>query len=154
MSLRYGFKSEANDIAREIRSELGLAPIEPLYPWLLAQWLDIPIIELSEFTTAAPAVAYLLEVEHAVFSAVTVFCGTRRTIVHNDGHLPGRQHSNIAHEVSHGLLHHPGVPELESGHRGRSTIARGGATHHRGCGAEHRTGPSVAGRSCCALWRK
>jgi Zn-dependent peptidase ImmA (M78 family) len=114
MAYRYGFKTEANDIAREIRRELGLRPLDPLDPLALADWLEIPIIPLSEFTDTAPGVAHLLKVEQEVFSAVTVFRGTRRTIVHNDAHLFGRQNSNLAHELSHGLLHHPPTPALDN----------------------------------------
>jgi hypothetical protein len=36
LELRRGFKSEANDIAREIRGELGLKLVDPLDPWRLA----------------------------------------------------------------------------------------------------------------------
>jgi Zn-dependent peptidase ImmA (M78 family) len=49
-----------------------------------------------------------------VFSAVTVFRGSVRTIVHNDAHLPGRQASNITHELSHGLLGHEPTPALDN----------------------------------------
>jgi Zn-dependent peptidase ImmA (M78 family) len=43
-------------------------------------------------------------------SAVTVFAGTRRAIVHNDRHSLGRQASDLAHELAHGLLLHPPTP--------------------------------------------
>ena len=37
-----------------------------------------------------------------------------RTIVHNDSHLPGRQASDITHELSHGLLGHQPTPALDN----------------------------------------
>jgi len=114
MAYRYGFKTEANDIAREIRRELALGPLDPIDPHALATLLDIEIIPLSEFVGAAPGVAHLLKVEPDVFSAVTVFRGAERTIVHNDAHTPGRQNSNQTHELSHGLLHHPPTPALDN----------------------------------------
>lgn len=112
MGLRRGFKTEANDIAAEIRTELGLAPLDPLDPVAVADKLAIPIIALSDFVEA-PKAQYLLTGEPEAFSAVTVFRGTERTIVHNDGHAPGRQNSNLAHELGHGLLHHPPTPALD-----------------------------------------
>src|SRR5579859_3730759 len=42
--MRRGFKKEANEIALEIRAELGLGPRAPLDPWKLAQHLLIPLI--------------------------------------------------------------------------------------------------------------
>jgi hypothetical protein len=42
--LRRGFKTEANDIAREIRGELGLRDVEPLDPWKLAAALEVRVI--------------------------------------------------------------------------------------------------------------
>jgi Zn-dependent peptidase ImmA (M78 family) len=114
MGFRRGFKTEANALAADVRGELGLGLFEALDPHALAAWLEIPIIRLSEFVDEAPAVAYLLEVEQDVFSAVTVFAGSRRTIVHNDAHAPTRQHSNLTHELAHGLLLHPPTPALDN----------------------------------------
>jgi Zn-dependent peptidase ImmA (M78 family) len=114
MALRRGFMSEANAIAREVRSELGLGALDPLDPMRLAEHLAIPVIPLSAMaSTAAMAVDHLLRVEPNVFSAVTVFAGTKRTIVHNDGHVAGRIVSNLAHELAHGLLLHPATPALD-----------------------------------------
>ena len=81
---RYGFKTEAADLAREVRAELGLGAFDRLDPRTLAAHLDIPILDLSALMTDAPNVAHLRDVEPGVFSAVTVFYGTHRTIVHND----------------------------------------------------------------------
>jgi len=115
--LRRGFKSEANAIAREIRHELGLKLVDPLDPRLLAAHLEIPIVPLSEFRAAAPpAVSHFLTHDKSSFSAVTVFRGPARLIVFNDGHTDGRQASDLAHELSHGLLLHPPVRALD--HRG------------------------------------
>lgn len=113
MAYRRGFKTEANTIATEVRLELGLKPLDALDPRRLADHLEIPIIDLSEIASGSPTVLHLLDVEPEVFSAVTVFAGTRRTIVHNDGHALARQNSNLAHELAHGLLHHPATPALD-----------------------------------------
>ena len=113
MAYRYGFKTEANNIATDVRQELGLGPLERLDPRRLADSLEIPILDLSVLARDAPTVRHLIDVEPEVFSAVTVFAGTRRTIVHNDGHAASRQNSNITHELAHGLLHHPPTPALD-----------------------------------------
>jgi Zn-dependent peptidase ImmA (M78 family) len=108
MELRRGFKTEANNYAREFREELGLQPHAPLCPWKLSDLLDIPVLSLSEFRNECPTEThYLTEINRECFSAVTVFHGHRRMIVHNNSHHPRRQASNIAHELSHGILQHP-----------------------------------------------
>ena len=114
MGYRRGFKSEANSIAREIREELGLTALDPLDPFALAKLLAVPVIGLSDFSADAPfAVSHFQTVEAEVFSAVTVFDGARRHIVHNDSHSPGRQASNVTHELGHALLLHDPSPALD-----------------------------------------
>lgn len=113
MAYRWGFKTEANDLAREVRAELGLDPFDRLDPWRLAEQLEIPILGLSELANEASAIRHLMVVEPEAFPAVTVFCGAARTIVHNDGHAATRQNSNLAHELAHGLLLHPPTPALD-----------------------------------------
>jgi Zn-dependent peptidase ImmA (M78 family) len=116
MALRRGFKNEANEIAREVRKELGLRPVDRLDPWRLAGHLDIPVVPLSALEDTAPdGVRHFTAVEPGAFSAVTVFRGPTRLIVHNDSHTQGRQASNIAHELGHGLLLHPPAPALGDG---------------------------------------
>jgi Zn-dependent peptidase ImmA (M78 family) len=100
-------------MAAETRTELGIGSLDRIDPRALADWLGIPIWNLSGMQEAAPAVSHLLVVEPEAFSAVTVFAGPRRTIVHNDGHHPVRQNSNLAHELSHALLRHPPTPALD-----------------------------------------
>ena len=118
MELRRGFQTEANGIVREIRAELGISQFERLDPFALANQLGVPVLGLTQLSSAPSAVSYLTDVESTAFSAVTVFNGMRRTIVHNDSHTPPRQHSNLAHELSHAiLLHTPSVALDDSGCR-------------------------------------
>jgi Zn-dependent peptidase ImmA (M78 family) len=113
MTLRRGFKAEANEHARELRAELGLTPHAPLSPWKLAAHLGIPVVRLSELASIEPAaVHYLTRSAPDVFSAATLFSGYRRLIVYNDAHHPRRQAADLAHELSHGLLGHPPTPIL------------------------------------------
>lgn len=113
MAYQRGFKTAANNLAAEVRAGLEIGPFDRLDPRVLAAWLAIPIIDLSSLAAEAPKVKHLLHVETEVFSAVTVFAGPRRTIVHNDAHSLARQNSNISHELSHGLLQHPRTPALD-----------------------------------------
>ena len=125
MRLRRGFKTEAHAIAREVRAELGLRTDAPLDPRALADLLDVPVAGLSELARTEPAsVHQLSSLEPEAFSAVTVFRGTRRAIWHNDGHAPGRQASNIAHELAHALLlHEPGAGVDADGARDWDPVA-------------------------------
>ena len=105
--MRRGFKTEANAIAREVRIELSLSRTSPLDVWRLAQHLGIPVIPLSSLRRTAPGAAKLfLNGGQRMFSGITVFRGSRRTIVFNDAHASGRQANDVAHELSHGLLLH------------------------------------------------
>ncbi len=112
--MRRGFKTEAKWIARQTRGELRIGMTNPLNPWELAELLEIPVFRLSEFQeSAGQAHRYLSGSGRAVFSAVTVFSGNRRVIVHNDSHSPGRQASNVCHELAHGLLLHKPTPTFD-----------------------------------------
>lgn len=112
--MRRGFKTEANAIAREVRGELALAPASPLDVWRLAEHLEIPVVPLSVLSESAPMAADLfLNDGQGMFSGVTVFYGSERTIVFNDAHVPGRQASDVGHELAHGLLLHPPEPAVD-----------------------------------------
>ena len=112
--LRWGFKSEANGIAREMREEIGLHAADPLCPWALARRLRVPVLPLSAMTDAPDAVRRFSGEDRNVFSALTVFDGPRRLIVHNDAHSRPRQTSDLAHELAHALLQHPPHAPLDA----------------------------------------
>jgi Zn-dependent peptidase ImmA (M78 family) len=109
MTLRRGFKTEADKTSREVRAELGLAASAALCPFAVAKHLGVLVLKLSAFREQHPnAVRYLTsEVGQNEFSAITVCIGTQRVIVYNDGHSTGRCAANIMHELSHLLLMHP-----------------------------------------------
>jgi Zn-dependent peptidase ImmA (M78 family) len=115
MTLRRGFKTEANWLARNVREDLGIAAHLPLCPWQLAERLGFPVVALSEYAESEPgAVAYLQSASgQKDFSAITLHKGAARLIVHNDSHGEKRQASNIAHELAHGILLHPPKPLLD-----------------------------------------
>jgi Zn-dependent peptidase ImmA (M78 family) len=111
--MRRGFKTEARDIAAEVRGELGLTPFDPLDPWALAAHLDIPVLPLSSYVQTIPdAATYLLEADTGAFSAMLACQGLRREIIYNDGHALTRQRADISHELAHALLLHQPHPAL------------------------------------------
>ena len=113
MGLRRGFKTEAVDLVREVRGEIGLSQLDGLDPRRLADHLEISVALLSDLDESDPGVRHLLFVEQDAFSALTVFRRHRRMIVHNDSHAPVRQNSNLAHELAHALLLHNPAPALD-----------------------------------------
>lgn len=96
-----------------------MSPYQRLDPLALAEHLDIPIEPLSHLPQLVrsdgitEAVAVLGSPESSCVSAITVFRGNRRIVVHNDAHSDERQSSNLSHELAHGLLLHPPAPPLD-----------------------------------------
>ena len=105
---RRGFKSDAERIAGELRSELRLNAATRLDPYLLAEHLCVPVLTLHELARVAPReVAHFLGAGRSVFSAMTVYVGrSKRIVVTNPSHARTRQVSSVCHEISHILLEH------------------------------------------------
>jgi hypothetical protein len=115
MPLRRGFKTQAELISVAVRAEIGLSPADPLDPHRLAEHLGIPVAMLEGLRPRAPeAVDHLLGEGVRCFSAATVFRGTRRMIVANPAHPPGRQANSLAHELAHVLLEHQPGPAIDT----------------------------------------
>ena len=115
MILRRGFKAEAERIAQEVRVELGLSATDQLDGRALGDHLGVPLIGLSALATRRGGIdfrAFFQRTDPDTFSALTIFNGTARLILHNDAHHPHRQASNICHEVSHCILEHNPAPLL------------------------------------------
>jgi hypothetical protein len=116
LDFRRGFKAEANRIATRVREKMGLRPIDPIDPVAICAFFDIQLLKLSELDGDCP----FLGSDRSSFSAVTVPCGRRTAIVHNDSHHPHRQRSNICHELGHCFLGHRFTPPLTpTGERAR-----------------------------------
>lgn len=114
--LRWGFKTDAEAITREIRAELGLTMVDRLDPFKLAEHLLIPVAALSTFTDQPKLVRHFRGKAQRRFSAVTVLLtATERVILYNDFHSLGRQAADISHECGHALLHHPAREAFDSG---------------------------------------
>lgn len=117
--LRPGFKAEAERLALALRAELGLAPDDRLDCRDLAAHLGIPVLALADLRAEGASdesIRRLLQAE-AAFSALTVCAGTRRLIVYNARHAPGRRSNSLAHELAHILLEHPAGPLLDAERR-------------------------------------
>lgn len=111
---RRGFKTEAEHLAVDLRAELGVGLYKRLDPFALAELLAVPVWSLEELRGVRAAVAVLHGPEMAAFSAMTVFSGTSRVIVHNTAHAPVRQASNLCHELAHCALLHPATSALDA----------------------------------------
>lgn len=109
MALRRGFAAEANRIALRVRECLGISPIDRFDPIAACAHFDIELLKMSELDCDSSAFQGFGQ---SHFSAVTVPCGPRTAIVHNDSHHPNRQRSNICHELAHCFLGHKMAPPL------------------------------------------
>lgn len=113
-----GFKSLAERLALEVRSELGLNAFDRLDPYALAEHLGIPVIALGDLAESGARKASLdhfLGSASDQLSALTICHGSRRLIVENPRHSFGRRSSSVAHELSHVLLEHEPGPALGDG---------------------------------------
>ena len=108
---QHGFKAQANRIAQGLRKQMGLSGTDPLDPRDVFPIFSISALALSDFQEACPEEASVLLSRSGGFSAILLSVGgVRRVVIHNDSHRPGRQSSNLAHELGHVLLVHP--PEI------------------------------------------
>jgi IrrE N-terminal-like domain len=109
--VRRGFKSECESLAAAVRSEIGLDTRAPLDSRVLAESLVIPLHPVSSLRGdgVAAAIQHVMVVNQAVLSAMTIlpeWPRRHRVIIFNDGNSEARQNSDVAHELSHGLLLH------------------------------------------------
>lgn len=105
MTLRRGFKAEAEREAARVRRELGLASHDRLDPRELASHLGVSIVVAAELVDVAE-LEELERLQAFAFSAATFEIEDRKIIVVSPLRNSGRQGSDIAHELAHVMLKH------------------------------------------------
>ncbi|HTD24071.1 MAG TPA: ImmA/IrrE family metallo-endopeptidase [Terriglobales bacterium] len=106
-TLERGFKSWAERTAASLRTELSLSPRERLDPHQLAAYLQVELRTPYDIPgLSAQTKHQLLEVDPSGWSAVTIQKGQTALIIYNPKHSPGRQASDITHELAHLILGH------------------------------------------------
>ena len=105
MTLRRGFKAEAEREAARVRKELGLASRDRLDPRDLAKHLSVSIVDAGELVDVAE-LEDLERLQAFAFSAATFEIEQRKIIVVSPLRNTGRQNSDIAHELAHVMLKH------------------------------------------------
>lgn len=111
--LRRGFKADAERLALELRAELGLDADDSIDPRDLAEEYGIPVVGARDLDVANEHANYFTGEKSGVWSATTVFHGTRRLIVLNDFHDPRRIANSLAHELAHLFLEHEPTPVVK-----------------------------------------
>ena len=105
MTLRRGFKADAERQAARVREELGLASHDHLDPRDLARHLNISVVDAAELVDIAE-LEELERLQAFAFSAATFEIEDRKIIVVSPLRNIGRQNSDIAHELAHVMLKH------------------------------------------------
>ena len=105
MTLRRGFKAEAERTAATLRSELGLPAHAFVASEDLARVSGIAVVDAATLIDRDRLVE-LENIQSFAFSACTFTVGNRQIIVTNPIRTVGRRNSDIAHELSHVLLKH------------------------------------------------
>ncbi|HET8579439.1 MAG TPA: ImmA/IrrE family metallo-endopeptidase [Nitrospiraceae bacterium] len=106
MSTR-GFEGWCENVAIQLRRELGLTPTDPLDPKALAKHLGIEVWAAEEVPGLHPNyLAVLLREDPVGWSAVTVSVETVDVIIFNSALPRERRVSDLAHELAHILIRH------------------------------------------------
>lgn len=106
MALRRGFKSEAERIAKNVRSDLGIRAVHHIDPEVLAKLLGVEVRAGDELIPR-DRFSRLEEVQPGSFSACTLSPSANRVVVvYNPLSSPSRRASDLAHELAHILLNH------------------------------------------------
>jgi Zn-dependent peptidase ImmA (M78 family) len=109
--MRRGFRAEAERLAAQVRTEMGLGPYKTMDIKELAGHVGAQLRIADELTTIT-RLEELEALQPGAFSACTIDLGTRKVIVVSPLASEQRQRSDASHEASHLLLDHK-VQEVE-----------------------------------------
>jgi hypothetical protein len=102
-------KAKLEELALEVRDEMGLGWNDPLDPYRLADEYGIPVYPidaLPDFGCPERAIRHFAGNRSKVWSAALVPVGNGKLIIENTAHAPVRRRSNATHEMGHVLLEH------------------------------------------------
>lgn len=106
MSLRRGFKAEAERLADGIRAEMGLRSADPAFPRAVAAHLGIEV-RLGDELVGRERFIELEQIQPGAFFACTFRPTPERTVVVlSPLSVETRQNSDLAHELAHIILEH------------------------------------------------
>lgn len=105
MTLRRGFRTEAERTASEVRRQLELNPADTVDIREVAALYTAEVIRADELVDI-DRLRDLERVQAFAFSACTFDINDQHVIVVNPIRSPGRQNSDIAHELAHLILKH------------------------------------------------
>jgi IrrE N-terminal-like domain len=102
-----GFKAWCERTAQEMRRVVDVRPSDPLDPAQLAPKLGIEVRTARDVLGLSDESSKVLfEDDSNGWSALTICVGARRRVILNPTHSPGRQASDLMHELSHLILNH------------------------------------------------
>jgi Zn-dependent peptidase ImmA (M78 family) len=105
MTLRRGFRAEAERIAAAIRADLGVAPSDKLPLDDAAGARGVRVVSAAELVDV-DRLADLERIQAFAFSACTFDVGGSAVIVFNPLRSEPRRQSDVAHELAHLILKH------------------------------------------------
>jgi Zn-dependent peptidase ImmA (M78 family) len=106
-TLERGFKSWAERTSLAFRKELGVSIDAPLGPQQVAEYLGVELWTPEQVPgITQELLSQLLAIDPWGWSAAGVQVQNRGLVVYNPRHSPGRQVSDITHELAHFILDH------------------------------------------------
>lgn len=109
ITLKRGFKANAERLAKEYREKLNIHPCGPLCAFKLAEHLLIKVYKATDFVTSPEHINLLAgsngyECEWSALTMVTE--AGNRIIIHNNYNSEARQQSDMMHELAHIICKH------------------------------------------------
>lgn len=102
--MRRGFKTQAKQLALDLRGEIGLNAHQPFDPYRFASTCGIPVVQLS--TLKGPARDHFFSAEGSPLSGALIPLGTGVVILENDAQPLTRRRTTMCHELAHVVLEH------------------------------------------------
>lgn len=107
MPFARGFRTRCENIAEQVRRDIGLIATAPLSIEQLASTIGVQLLTPGDVRgMPQESLDVLLRHKSDSWSAVTVSCGSVDVVVYNPTSSSARTASDVAHEIAHLLLAH------------------------------------------------